>query len=266
MSIPDPVTTGVVTATALQLAKQAQDFIATASGHPGESLGEIFGDWSRRRMQNVMPVANKAHLILLNLGVEPKPVPLKVIQPLLEAASLEEEPELREIWSNLLANAADPREERPVSPTFSGMLKDLSARDVKFLDALYKQGLKSAPGQSFATTEVTFSANGLPMMYADAGLARRKNLGRASVKDWNDYPEEYAADMRDFRFTLEMALRHGILKEKSTPVPVESRVITDSIDTRGGISPIPIKVKVEYSFTHLGACFVAACQNPKKTD
>ena len=57
-------------------------------------------------MKNVEAVGNKARLILLNLGVEPKPVPLKVIQPLLEAASLEEEPDIQELWARLLATAS----------------------------------------------------------------------------------------------------------------------------------------------------------------
>lgn len=86
MSIPDPVTTGVVTAAALQAAKQGQDFIAAAAGRPGESIATILGDWARQRIVNAETIGNKAHFTLLNLGVEQKEVPFNVMQPLLEAA------------------------------------------------------------------------------------------------------------------------------------------------------------------------------------
>jgi hypothetical protein len=79
----------------------------------------------RRRFQNVEAIGNKAHFILLNIGVAAKEVPLNIIHPLIGAASLQEDPELQEIWANLLANAADPREVREVSPIFSDILKEM---------------------------------------------------------------------------------------------------------------------------------------------
>jgi hypothetical protein len=43
--------TGVVLAATLQAAKQAQDFLAAAPGHKGDSLGTILGDMIHRRQQ-----------------------------------------------------------------------------------------------------------------------------------------------------------------------------------------------------------------------
>lgn len=63
MSIPDAVTTGVALAGTLQIAKQAQEFIAAAAGHPGETIGTILGNITHRRRENLESVGNKAHLI-----------------------------------------------------------------------------------------------------------------------------------------------------------------------------------------------------------
>jgi hypothetical protein len=118
MNITDPVATGVALAGALQIAKQGQELIAAAFGHPGESIGTMLGNLGRRRIQNVEAVGNKAHLILLNIGVTPQEADLNVVQPLLEGASLQENPSMQEIWANLLANATDPRKQNPVAASF----------------------------------------------------------------------------------------------------------------------------------------------------
>jgi Abortive infection alpha len=63
---------------------------------------------------------------------------LKILQPAVAAASLEDDEKLQEIWANLLANAADPRSPDRVLPSFITILKDLTSWDVKFLDALVR--------------------------------------------------------------------------------------------------------------------------------
>lgn len=132
MSVPDPVTTGVALAAALQVAKQAQEFIAAASGHPGENLGTILGKITHRRIENAEGVLSSAHLTLLNIGVTAKAIPLSILHPALEAASLQEDDVLRQTWANLLANAADPRQRNKVAPSFPAILKELSAYDAKW--------------------------------------------------------------------------------------------------------------------------------------
>ncbi len=136
MSTPDPVTTGLVVAGALQAAKQAQDFIAAVSGHAGETIGTILGNIANRRLKNVEAAISKSHLILLYIGVEPGEIPLNILQPALEAASLQEESDLQGVWANLLANAADGRQIHRVEPSFVSMLRNLSSREVRFLESL----------------------------------------------------------------------------------------------------------------------------------
>lgn len=140
MSALDPVETGIAIAGTLQLAKQGQDLIAALAGRKGESLGTILGDIGRRRIDNIEAVGNKAHLVLLNIGVtRADAVALNVLYPLLEGASQQEGAELQEIWANMLANAASPLGKCPVLPSFPAILKELASADVKFLDLLVNQ-------------------------------------------------------------------------------------------------------------------------------
>jgi|HubBroStandDraft_6_1064221.scaffolds.fasta_scaffold814787_2 hypothetical protein len=164
MSVPDPVTTGIVVGTTLGLAKEAKDFIAAASGHKGESIGTILGDIVQRRRNNAETVIGRSHLILLNIGVKAGEVPLNVLQPMIEGASLQEDPTLQEIWANLLANAADPRKKNPVEPSFAGILRELSSREVIFLDALSKE--------TNGVWDLTFSEASLIRVSVEAGLAQ----------------------------------------------------------------------------------------------
>jgi hypothetical protein len=121
-----------------QIAKQAQDFIAAASGHPGETAGTILGNIiTRRRLDNLTVVTTKAHLTLLNIGVIPGEIPLNILQPSLEAASLAEDAEMQERWANLLANAANPQKYTEVHPAFARILGELAPEDALFLGRFY---------------------------------------------------------------------------------------------------------------------------------
>ena len=127
-----------MTAGVLQVAKQAQDFLTAVTGHPGESIGTILGNAVKRRLDNVEAVSSKAQFILLDVGVKAREIPLPILQPALEAASMHEDSYLQDTWANLLANAADERQKNPVEPSFARILAELSAREVGFLNALYK--------------------------------------------------------------------------------------------------------------------------------
>jgi hypothetical protein len=69
-------------------------------------------------------------------------VPLKIVHPLLEAASLEDTPDLQDIWASMMVNAADPSDSSPVNASFPLILKELSSRHVKFLAALFADSSK----------------------------------------------------------------------------------------------------------------------------
>jgi len=107
----------------------------------GPAVNELAGMWkdkiALRRHQNLVDIVVAAKTKLDDAGVSPREVPLKIIHPLLEGCSLEDDPDLQKQWSGLLASCADPVTAEGVLPSFSGMLKELSARDAQFLNGIY---------------------------------------------------------------------------------------------------------------------------------
>jgi hypothetical protein len=231
MSVPDPVTT-VVTAVAAaalnQVAKQAEDFIAAVTGHKGESIGTILGSIAERRRKNAETASGNAYLTLLNIGVNPGEIPLKVLQRSLEGASLEEEPAMQDVWANMLANAGDPRQINPVHAIFPELLKGLTSREVRFLQCLFMAGPNS--GGSFQGS-----------IHAFHHQYQASKLPPNTIPHYQGPPNLSPQEMIEFEIMIDILTRMRILKENvgSTEGP--------------------------YSFTALGREFVRACQRPKKT-
>lgn len=253
MSVPDPVTTGVVVAGVLQVAKQGQDFIAAIAGHKGESIGTILGDITRRRIENVEAVGDKAHLTLLNIGVTPTPVPLNILQPLLEGASLQEEAELQDIWANLLANAAVPLRTCPILPSFPPILKELTSADVRFLDALVKQAEEYSRLASPCPplTSVNFDHHQLQEAFDASGLGRPVEELLADTPQAMQWRDDEAWTIGVVMDTLQ---RNGLIARNYFS------------DKQIGGEPYGIVTSGGVSLTDLAVRFVMACRKPAGRD
>ena len=121
---------------AVDVAKEeATGFLRKLLGPSAEAIGESFAIRFRERMfNNLVNVVARAKRTLKDKGVEPSEVPLKIVHPLLEAAALEEEPDLQELWANLLAGAASHATR--FLPAYIDILRHLSTEEVKFLTVM----------------------------------------------------------------------------------------------------------------------------------
>jgi hypothetical protein len=110
----------------------------------------------------------------LNIGATAAQTPLKIIQPILDAASLEDDSDLQDIWANILANATDSRNITPVGPMFASILRSLGAREVGFLDALYTNALDKAEGHPFFNdaSRMPYQIAELQETYARLGIVQ----------------------------------------------------------------------------------------------
>jgi Abortive infection alpha len=226
MNFPDPVGGQLIAESIQATINHGEYFIAAAMGHPREELGTILGTTFRRRLRNLSEIGSKAHLTLLNIGVEPVPVPLRIIQPLAEGASLEEDVNLKDKWANLMANAADPRQRNPVEPCFPAILKELSGREVRFLDTMFERsnGLM-----------LNLNRTGLQVEFCNAGLSR--NPAIIPVPPMGDAIA--GEDLRSFQLMMDVIVREEIFLR--------------SENTQHGT----------YVFTQLGRDFVHACRKPQ---
>jgi hypothetical protein len=251
--------------------KGAEGFLAKVIGPSAEAIGELFALRLKERLHgNLINVALRASKKLQNAGVDPRQVPLKIIHPLLEAASLEEDDDIRERWANLLANAADSgNKSRTVQPSFVAILKELTPREVKFLDALYEAARIPVNGKLAIVVDVRlegYSERQLLRVYGVNGPFHDSSLpGSPVIVDWKERAQEAQAYMDEFNELISLLVRNGVLSKSNVPRPLK----VDIVDGGGfGVvasasSTIDIDVETIYLVTHLGWNFIEACRGPE---
>lgn len=118
-----------------QLIQTGEHFLMRLVGPYLDAKGEILADGVReRRRQNLVFIAAQAAEQVGDQEV--KPVPGRVLFPLLDAASNEELPELQRMWASLMAAATvDPD---AIPPAFPKILSELSALEARILEFLHE--------------------------------------------------------------------------------------------------------------------------------
>ena len=91
------------------------------------------------RWEKQIKLFDQANAILKSRGVETiEQIPQKLMLPLLEAATLEENDYLEEKWAKLLANAADKKRDINVKRNYISILENMTAYEFILLGAIAK--------------------------------------------------------------------------------------------------------------------------------
>ena len=177
--------------------------------------------------------------ILDEAQIRPGPVSLKILLPIIENATNEEDDDLQDRWATLLANSANPAYASKVHPSFPAILKELTARDVKFLDTIFDWA-SSMRGNSLDSRieDVSFNYKTVMHIFRSAGLERDDGPKMETIK----------ANIRARNLSIDTFERNGIL---ARDYGVAGRSKEGEVDV-GSVM----------RFTDLGVCFVCACRNP----
>lgn len=127
---------------------------------PAQEIGNIIGDYLRQlRMKNLERLSHKfkkrqsdKHLTDDDL----RTVPPKLGLPLLNAASLEDDDVMQELWANLLLNAADSKFTSEIRVAFIDIIKTLTPIDAQMLRQIYNS---VAPEDLVSNTSVEVHIN-----------------------------------------------------------------------------------------------------------
>jgi hypothetical protein len=131
---------------------------ATSTGRLVDSLTDIIrplteafgwvGDLVAERRRRALDVVEKASARILQEERPHIPVPPKILVPLLERASLEEEGDpLIDRWANLLASAAMYPEK--THPRYAQILSEITYREASILRSVARNGFKSSKDPSY---------------------------------------------------------------------------------------------------------------------
>ena len=110
-------------------------FIEKLAGSALEEAGLYFGDKVRvRRLTNQIKIFSEAKRIAEENNISIKQIDLKILVPLLEFSSLEEDETLQQKWSNLIVNFSDESQNYE-SSIFPFILSQLNKSDVEASDS-----------------------------------------------------------------------------------------------------------------------------------
>jgi Abortive infection alpha len=99
-----------------------------------EEYGLMWAESVRmRRMKRFVNGLAKTKRMLEDAGFDPQIVPDKLLLPIFEGMSLEENEDLHTMWAALLANAASPAHARKVRPGFIAILKQMAPDEAALL-------------------------------------------------------------------------------------------------------------------------------------
>ena len=108
-------------------------------GPAADELAEMWRDQVRLyRYQRQLKCVEKAERMAHEAGFTPQAVPPKILFPLLEGASFEEDENLNDMWAALLANAASADNSQKVRPNFVLILQQMDPHEALILNRIYE--------------------------------------------------------------------------------------------------------------------------------
>ncbi len=248
---------------ALNLPKQILDksekLLSTLFGEGFKELGGIFGDKIRiKRLKNQIMILNEASKIMEKSGLRANQLNLKILVPLIEKSSLEEDEKLQDKWANLIANIASSPE-NGLEPKLINTLSSLSSIEAVILDFLYEFFLKRR--------EELFNR------YNTSTYKRYNTINDIKPDDivllFTNVKKQFSLTDELAKIYLENMTSLGIISYDNPIIEIdngfsEAEIIEDknkeqSIDLDLDISANYTKSD-DFYFTHYGLYFVAKCK------
>jgi hypothetical protein len=257
----------------------ARGFLSRVLGSPLEEVGALLHDKVRaRRFRNQVDMLVKARDMLDEAGISPKAMPLKVLVPLLDGVSLEDDPEMAKRWAALLANAADAKYRHASFPSFTSILSELSPVEAKIMDTVYDTSIEALHGQPGIWEQYRHSPGHGPYFVGHvashsrppedaeykfslvdaAVIADERSPERIPIVVYSDLNTLTSIDLSetDSAIMLDNMARLRLLRADASVWTSQSRVM------HGRLVRIELSRGRSIALTNLGIAFVEACRGP----
>ena len=128
-------------------------FLEKLAGGTIEEAGLMFADKIRlRRLKNQITILSKAQKIATDANIDVKQINYKILVPLLEYASLEEEESLQDKWACLISNYADSKQQYK-NAIFPFILNQITLEDIQYVTAI--SGFKKRKYSQAEASQIT---------------------------------------------------------------------------------------------------------------
>jgi hypothetical protein len=119
--------------------KKAAAFIDGLFGNSiSNSVGLIGDKLAYYRLEKAIELQDRVEQKLAARGVKKRYLPVAFGLPIVEKATIEDDPVLQDKWANLLANARDATYDKPLRRNYTSILADMEALDTLILDAIVR--------------------------------------------------------------------------------------------------------------------------------
>lgn len=212
-------------------ADKLMELMVKGFGPSLEQFGLIGGDLVREiRWKNLRRIHARMRRKLEQEGRKAKAIPLRLLVPILESASVEDNKTLQDMWAGLLATAS--QEADKVSPSFVETLKQLTPDEARYFDKLYRfrrDNARNPKHPDRTINPLTFSEKaGAPRgvsaeTFERLGLIRR-DYGLTQKANYDEMEVGYLFQMTDYAMKF--------MKACHADFHIESRVHDDKRSSR----------------------------------
>lgn len=120
---------------------KAADLVHRLTGPVCDDIGAMISDGMKPyRAKNLVNALQKTERILREAGLPANAVPTRLLFPIVDASSIEDDETLQEMWAGLLATASQQTDS--VSPSFIETLKQLTPGDARHLEVICQESVK----------------------------------------------------------------------------------------------------------------------------
>jgi len=209
-------------------------------GPAADELAEMWRDRVRLyRYERQLKCVEKAEKMAQEAGFTPQAVPPKILFPLLEGASFEENDDLHTMWAALLANAASRENVTNVGPRFVAILKQMAPDEAALLKSLVDS--RTATGMKL----IMIPRFAIRKRYRDFGFDEDK---------WEICLDNLLAER--------LLREHVDVSEEDVPEVITPELKAQIAELGGVISPVEHR-EWWYSVSPKGLAFVRACRPPQ---
>ncbi|MGZ3810036.1 MAG: Abi-alpha family protein, partial [Bacteriovorax sp.] len=205
-----------------------------------------------RRFKNQIKIFSKAQEILKAQKIDPKKVSLKVLAPLIEYSSYEEEESLQDKWSSLTAYVLEDNADIVFQQNCISILNRISSEEAFTLEKLYRQFQTKRQQKIQRDLEYDKTHE------IKRDIPRRYSLDYF-IFDVTAISKDFKKDKEKLEFKISTLIALGLLKWETDVSVDATKYDTDPEDDRIDVD-VTVYNNDNFIFTPLGIKFIEVCE------
>ncbi len=247
-----------------QLLDKSEALLKTLFGPSFDEIGGMIADNVKvRRFKNQIKIFSKAQEILKENKIDPKKVSLKVLAPLIEYSSYEEEESLQEKWSRLTAQIVTNPKDVVFQQNCISILNKLATEDATLLDELFER-LNKRRSETFENQERLFQQT----LMGESIALKPETLEGYALENYSFYSASISKGLNrskdELHFQVSNLVALGLLKWE-TSVEVKAEKSSEEPDDKDIDVDVDVSNNDDFIFTPLGYRFVKICYSDPKS-